>query len=259
MSIEPVKSFQVEKLNIRIYQNKALGGRASADWVAAQLQETIETWGEANLILSMGASQFEFLDALANQDHLEWPKIRVFHLDEYKGISSDHPASLGKNLKERILDKVHPKKIWFLNGKAQNLQKELDEYADKLDRYPADMACIGIGENGHLAFNDPPVADFSDPRLVKIVDLDKTCRLQQVGEGWFQSLNEVPTQALSLTIPAIMRAKKISCVVPDERKSSAVYDALNGPISTDCPASILLTHECAILFLDPDSASKLKF
>ena len=257
MDLEPFKSFQVEKLDVKIYQNKALGGMAAAEWVTARLQEAIDIRNEANLILSMGASQFEFLDALANQDHLEWPKIRVFHLDEYKGISLDHPASLARNLKERILDKVDPKQIWFLNGKAPNLQKELNEYAEKLTQYPADMACIGIGENGHLAFNDPPVADFTDPELVKIVELDKTCRMQQVGEGWFESLNEVPTQALSLTIPAIMRSKNISCVVPEERKSNAVSRALYGPISTDCPASILRRHDRAILFLDPDSAGKI--
>ncbi|MBD3374234.1 glucosamine-6-phosphate deaminase [candidate division KSB1 bacterium] len=255
--MEPFKSFQVEKLEVEIYQNKTLGGKAAAEWVTAQLQEAIDTRNEANLILSMGASQFEFLDALANHDNLEWSKIRVFHLDEYKGISIDHPASLAKNLKERMLDKVHPKQIWFLNGQAQNLEKEMNEYAEKLTQYPADVACIGIGENGHLAFNDPPVADFVDPELVKLVELDKTCRMQQVGEGWFESLNEVPTLALSLTIPAIMRSENLSCVVPDKRKANAVAAALYGPITTDCPASILRTHDHAILFLDPGSAGKI--
>ncbi len=142
MNIEPFRTLQVEKLNVEIYQTKANGGKAASEWVASQLQKAIEARGEANLILSMGTSQFAFLDALGNHSDIEWPKIRVFHLDEYKGISMAHPASLAKNLKERILDKVRPKEICFLNGERQNLKEELNQYAEKLNQYPADMACI---------------------------------------------------------------------------------------------------------------------
>ena len=151
-----------------------------------------------------------------------------------------------------------PKKVYFLNGDAENLQKELQRYADLLMKHPIDVACIGIGENGHIAFNDPAVADFEDRKLVKLVTLDEACRNQQLGEGWFPTFDDVPEQALTLTIPAIMSCKSISCVVPDDRKANAVYNTLYGEISTDCPASILRTHPNTTLFLDSDSASKIK-
>jgi glucosamine-6-phosphate deaminase len=169
-----------------------------------------------------------------------------------------HPASFRKYLKERILDKVQPKEVHYLNGDAPNVEAEVLHYENLLKEHPIDIACIGIGENGHIAFNDPPVADFNDPKLVKVVELDEPCRKQQLGEGWFPTLDDVPTHALSLTISAIMGCKAISCVVPDERKAEAVYNTLNAEISTACPATILRTHADCILYLDEGSASKLK-
>jgi glucosamine-6-phosphate deaminase len=161
-------------------------------------------------------------------------------------------------LKERILAHVDPKKVFFLNGDAKDLEKEMNDYAEQLKKHPIDIACIGIGENGHIAFNDPPVADFNDLKLVKVVDLDEDCRKQQLGEGWFTTFDDVPTQALSLTIPAIMNCKTISCVVPDERKANAVRDTLYDEINTKCPATILRTHPDTRLFLDKASASKIE-
>lgn len=186
-----------------------------------------------------------------------WSKVTVFHLDEYAGMSSQHPASFRKYLKERILDYIQPGKVYFLEGDAEDPEEEVKRYEGLLKKVEIDLACIGIGENGHIAFNDPPVADFNDPKLVKIVKLDEACRLQQLGEGWFSSLNDVPSHALSLTVTGIMRAGKISCVVPDERKANAVYHALYGPVSEKCPASILRTHRDCTLFLDAFSAKQI--
>ncbi len=251
-----MKAFTIDKLNIAIYDDPISMGKAAADFVEKKLKEAITQNGTANLILATGASQFSFLEAFKGRN-IDWQKITVFHLDEYKGISDQHPASFRKYLKERILDEVAPKKIYFLNGDAEDLEKEMENYSAALREHPIDVACIGIGENGHIAFNDPPVADFNDPKLVKLVTLDDACRNQQLGEGWFPTFDDVPKQALTQTIRAIMRCKAISCVVPDARKAQAVYDTLYNEINTACPATILRTHPETILFLDAASAAKI--
>lgn len=251
------KYFTVENLKVAVYDGSVGMGNAAADLVATKLNGAVRQNGSANLILATGASQFTFLEALQKKE-IDWKKITVFHLDEYKGISDDHPASFRKYLKERILDAVAPKKVYFLNGDAKDVDEEIRQYENELLKRTIDVSCIGIGENGHLAFNDPPVADFNDPKLVKVVELDKACKNQQLGEGWFPTLGDVPTHALTLTIPAILRSRSISCVVPDTRKAKAVHNSLYGPISTACPASILRKHKDATLFLDSNSASKLK-
>lgn len=240
-----------------VYDEPMEMGRAAADHVEGKLKAAILEKGFANLILATGTSQFQFLDALKEKE-LDWQKITVFHLDEYLGITDAHPASFQKYLKDRILTEVKPKQVYFLNGSASDIAKEVAYYSQKLKEHPIDIACIGIGENGHIAFNDPPVADFTDPKWVKVVTLDVACRNQQLGEGWFSSLEEVPEQALTLTIPAIMHCKSISCVVPDTRKAEAVYNCLYGKISENCPASILRTHPESVLFLDKASAKKIK-
>jgi glucosamine-6-phosphate deaminase len=250
------KKLNVDSLQISIYDSPRSMGNAAADFVAQNLNESIWKKGSANLILATGTSQFSFLEALKEKE-IDWQKITVFHLDEYLGISEQHPASFRKYLRERILDEVAPNKIYFLNGDVEDLDKEMNDYSDQLKEHPIDIACIGIGENGHIAFNDPPVADFKDAKLVKLVALDDACRNQQLGEGWFPSLEDVPKQALTLTIPAIMACKVISCVVPDARKAEAVYNTLYKEISTDFPASILRKHPNTRLFLDQDSASKI--
>ena len=232
-------------------------GQAAATFVAATLSSCIRIKGQATLILATGASQFTFLDSLKLEMDIDWSKITVFHLDEYIGIPETHPASFRKYLKERILDDVKPKKVHFIQGDATPVEDEIARYERLLKAIDIDIACIGIGENGHIAFNDPPVADFEDPMLIKPVELDPTCRQQQVGEGWFPKLSDVPTHALTLTIPAILRSKTISCVVPDERKAVAVKNMLHGPISTHCPASILRTHSDFTLFLDHAAAKLL--
>lgn len=251
-----IKKLNAGTLIAKVYSNEASAGKASAEFVAEQINEAIKTQGHANLILATGASQFAFLDAIKKLD-VDWNKITVFHLDEYKGLPETHPASFRKYLKERILNEVKPAKVYLINGDADNLEEEIQNYEALLKKHPIDVACIGIGENGHIAFNDPGVADFNDPKLVKVVQLDNVCRNQQLGEGWFKSLDDVPQEAISLTIPAIMNCKVISCLCPNKRKAQAVYDTVNAPISTDCPATILRKHPQTVLFLDKDSASKL--
>src|SRR5699024_4794337 len=247
-----------DSLAVQVYNTKETMGEAAAEFVAGNIQSVLEEKEQVNLMLATGASQFAFLDAYKRIDSVDWSRITTFHLDEYIGIRSDHKASFRKYLHERIIDEVQPKEAYFLNGDAPDIAEEIKRYEQLLKSNPIDVACIGIGENGHIAFNDPPIADFEDPHLVKVVQLDNKSRHQQVGEGWFDSIDDVPRQALSLTIPAIMQSNVISCVVPDIRKAGAVYDALYGPVSTDCPASILRTHPNAVLFLDRNSASRLK-
>ncbi len=251
-----VHAFKKEKLSVKIYKESEEIAVAAAEFVAARLRTAISENGFANLIIGTGTSQLAFHRNLQNQK-IEWNKITVFHLDEYLGMPESHPASFRRFLKEKILDNVKPKQVYFLNGDAPDVEAEVQRYANLLKKHPIDVACIGIGENGHIAFNDPPVADFNDPKWVKVVELDEACRNQQLGEGWFPSLKEVPAHALTLTIPAIMQCKTISCVVPDERKAQAVYNALNAEISTVCPATILRKHPDAVLFLDSKSASRL--
>ncbi|HHV85961.1 MAG TPA: glucosamine-6-phosphate deaminase [Petrimonas sp.] len=252
-----IKQFKKENLTVRIFTDEASAGKGSADFVAKHLDGAIQAKGHANLILATGASQFAFIEAMKNLS-IDWGKITVFHLDEYKDLPETHPASFRKYLKERILDVVKPFQVYYINGDAKEIEREVARYEELLKAATVDVACIGIGENGHIAFNDPEVADFNDPALVKIVQLDNTSRRQQLGEGWFSTLEEVPMEAISLTIPAIMRCKVISCMVPDKRKANAVYNTLNAEISTACPATILRRHPHTVLFLDENSASQLK-
>lgn len=249
-------SFKVDSLRVSVYETAKEMGGAAADYVAGLLQSAIDERGSANLILATGASQFGFLEALRDRP-LDWGHITVFHLDEYRGISDRHPASFRRYLRERILDEVKPGRIFFLEGDAPDLGRVIEEYEEQLRQHPIDVACIGIGENGHIAFNDPPFADFNDPHLVRIVQLAEASRRQQLGEGWFSSLEDVPSEALSLTIPAIMQCRAISCVVPDKRKASAVRDTLLRQISAACPATILRTHPNVTVWTDRLAASKI--
>ena len=254
-----MKNFKAESLDVRVFDSSAEAGKDAAELVASRLKTAISLKGKANLILATGASQFDFLQSFKADKSVDWSRITVFHLDEYKGMSDQHPASFRKYLRERILDEVRPAAVHLLEGDAREIEAETKRYEDLLQTHPVDVACIGIGENGHIAFNDPPVADFDDPHLVKVVELDEACRRQQLGEGWFSTLDDVPKQALSLTIPAIMSCRTISCVVPDARKAQAVYTTINGPITTACPATILRRHGDAVLFLDAHSAKDLIF
>lgn len=248
--------FQVESVEAQVFTDKQTMGAAAADYVAAHLSQAIAERGEARLILATGASQYEFLDALKTQQTIDWPKVTAFHLDEYLGLPEDHPAGFRRYLRERIFDHLPFAATHLLDGNAADPEAECRRYEALLTAGPLDVACIGIGENGHLAFNDPP-ADFETTRLVHVVTLDEACRRQQVGEGHFATMADVPQQALSLSIPAILRARAISCVVPDARKAEAVRCTLEGPISPDCPASALRRHPACRLYLDTNSVALL--
>jgi len=250
------KSFYKDKLRVEIFGNKEEMGMEAASYVAGKLDLAIKERGYASLILGTGASQYPLLDVLLKKE-VDWTKITLFHLDEYIGLSNQHPASFRKFLKERIADKVNPKNVYYLNGDADDIDAEIKRYEKLLKDNPVDVACIGIGENGHIAFNDPAVADFNDPEFLKVVEMDEACRMQQVGEGWFPTIDHVPEKAVTLTITAIMNCNALCCTVPDERKSEAVFNTLSGEISTSSPASILRRHDNAVLFLDRFAALRI--
>lgn len=237
---------------------KSLGEAAAAE-AAAKICAAVAARGEARVVFASAASQFEFIEALLAHAEIDWSKVRGFHLDEYVGLPADHPASFRRFLRERLLAKLPcpPRSFTFVGGDAPDTAAECARLEAEVREAPVDLACIGIGENGHVAFNDPP-ADFETKAAYAIVALDEVCRRQQVGEGWYPSLDAVPTHAYSMTVPQIMAARSIVCVVPDARKADAVAAAVDGPLTNRCPSSILREHPDCTLYLDPPAASKLK-
>jgi len=243
-------------MDIIIERNKNRMGLKAAARAADLLQEALRDREEANLILATGASQFEMLQELVRQD-LDWKRVNCFHLDEYVGLSTTHPASFRRYLKERFCDQVHElRSFHWVDGDSADPTVECQRLGAIIRKHPIDVACVGIGENGHLAFNDPP-ADFETEAPYLIVDLDEACRRQQLGEGWFPSLEDVPTRAISMSIRQIMKSASIVCTVPDERKARAVQAAVEGPVTPAVPASILQEHPHATLVLDVAAASLL--
>ncbi len=253
----PIRTFQVDALSVRVYASPAdLAGEAG-QWAREYLADTLGRQNSAAVILASANSQVQFLEALTAPAGPAWEKVTLFHMDEYLGIDADHPASFRRFLRERVEQRVRPRAFHYLAGDALRPLDECERYAKLLRAQAIDLCCLGIGENGHIAFNDPPVADFTDPRLVKIVRLDEPCRRQQVGEGHFPNLAAVPQYACTLTVPALCCARKMLCIVPDERKAAAVRAALGGPIDPSCPASVLRRQAQCTLFLDAASASRL--
>ncbi|HOW39224.1 MAG TPA: glucosamine-6-phosphate deaminase [Bacteroidales bacterium] len=251
-----MRTFTKDKLKVEIFQDAAQMGAAAAADVYEHLSKAIAEKGLANIIIGTGASQYPLHDVLLEKD-LDWSRVNVFHLDEYIGIGADHPASFRKFLRERIAEKVKPGNTYYIDGDTPDIVSEIRRYTKLLTDYPPDIACIGIGENGHIAFNDPGVADFNDTDYLKVVELDEACRRQQVGEGWYATIQDVPLRAVTLTVTAIMNSRFICCTVPDLRKAEAVSNALNGEIAEYCPASVLRRHNNAVLYLDEHAASKL--
>jgi glucosamine-6-phosphate deaminase len=232
-------------------------GAAASELAVKAIGEAIATRGVANLILATGNSQLPFLARL-REARVDWPAVNVFHMDEYLGLRPGHRAGFPLFLREHIVGRVPVGAFYPVPGSPTDVEMACRGYELLLRAHPADLCVLGIGENGHLAFNDPSVADFADPVWVKVVELEQKSRLQQVGEGHFDSLDEVPTHAITLTIPALRSAKQMICLSPERRKAVPVRDALEGPISTSCPASILRETPHARLFLDADSASLLR-
>ena len=243
-------------MKIEIFESKTECGGAAADRGAEVLKNAISAKGRANFIVATGASQFDFFQALTQKDGIEWRNTTMYHLDEYIGFTRDHPASFRRYLKERLVDVVQPGTVHFIRGEAEDPDAECRRMNALISEDPIDVAFVGIGENGHLAFNDPP-ADFETEVPFIIVELDEDCRRQQYGEGWFDSLEEVPRTAISMSIQQIMKSETIICTVPDERKARAVVDCFEGEVSPMHPASILREHPSAYVYLDEAAASLL--
>lgn len=255
--MNPIHTMYYEKLAVMIFQSTTHLAEAAALSLEKILCSAIQENGEAAVVLSTGNSQLAFFDAVVSTKNIEWGKIDIFHLDEYCGMPETHPASFRRYIRSHLINNVHVRSFFDIKGDARDIGSELARYAALLERHIPDVCVLGIGENGHLAFNDPP-ADFESKLWVHVVTLDERSRWQQVGEGHFQSFEDVPRFAISLTIPALLRAKNLLVVVPEKRKAPAVQRALEGPITPECPASILRTQPQARLFLDVDSASMLK-
>jgi glucosamine-6-phosphate deaminase len=242
--------------NRKVFDTRQLLGEAAAQAVAKTMRELLTKQQTVNMVFAAAPSQNEFLAALI-QMPVEWARINAFHMDEYLGLDTTAPQSFGQYLREHLFDKVAFKAVHFFNGKAADPQAECSRYSELLKTYPTDIVCMGIGENTHLAFNDPPVADFNDSKTVKIVTLDKDCRQQQVNDGCFPTLDAVPAEALTITIPGLMAARYCFAMVPGERKAQAVYHTFNSPVTERYPSTILTKHPAAQIFLDRASSKLL--
>jgi glucosamine-6-phosphate deaminase len=253
----PIARFTVDSLDVLVFENRALAGHAAAQAVAREIRQRQHLSGQANIVFAAAPSQNEFLAGLVADKGIDWARIVAFHMDEYLGIQPDHSASFRRYLQEHIFRLVglDSARLRLIPGEeTERPIRTCLTYEDRLLAESPDIVCAGIGENGHLAFNDPHVADFIDPVLVKVVRLDAACRAQQVNDGCFERLGDVPTHAYTLTIPALLRASIVSIVVPGPRKANAVLTTLKGPIGEACPATVLRGHPGAKLYLDADSA-----
>ena len=240
-------------MNITIFQNAQELGKAAGNDAAKIIHDAIETRGVANIVLATGISQYETISQLIQQKHIDWSKVVMFHLDEYIGLPESHPASFRKYLKERFISKLPALKAAYLINGEEDAKKECDRLGRLITKEPVDVTLVGIGENGHLAFNDPP-ADFETNEPYIVVELDEACKKQQMGEGWFKSIEEVPRKAISMSIKQILRSKHIICSVPEKRKALAVKNTLEQQVSNLYPSTILRTHANCTCYLDKDSA-----
>lgn len=243
-------------MKIEVHPTRLETSQKAAERAAALLKQAIAERGRAVFIAATGASQFDFLDALTRTPGIDWSKTTMFHLDEYVGLPITHPASFRGYLQERLVKKVNPGTVNLIQGDAPDLQAEIKRLNDLIAAETVDVAFVGIGENGHLAFNDPP-ADFETEQPYLVVNLDEACRRQQLGEGWFPTFEDVPQQAISMSICQIMKSRAIVCTVPDGRKAQAVHDCFTGEVSPQHPASILRKHSDCVVYLDADSAALL--
>jgi glucosamine-6-phosphate deaminase len=250
-----IKKDTVDKLSYQIYENRNLMGIAAAKAVSERIKLLLKEKEVVNIVFAAAPSQNEFLQNLITENEIDWSRIHAFHMDEYIDLNENAPQGFGNFLEDRIFGKLPFKSVFYLDGNAIDLELECLRYSELLKKYPVDIVCLGIGENAHIAFNDPHVADFNDPKLVKVVELDSECRNQQVNDGCFMSLTEVPFKALTLTIPALMNAKFAFCMVHGKTKAKAVIHTLIGEVWEMYPSTILRNHPNAILFLDKESAS----
>lgn len=248
------KHFTRGELSVHIFDRREEMGKAAAADAVSRINKIIDEKSEAVVVFAAAPSQNELLAALKKAE-VDWTKVRAMHMDEYIGLPEDHKAGFGNFLREAIFDELPFKAIHFLYDNDANPELICNRYTELMHQYPPDLVLLGVGENGHLAFNDPDVADFKDPEMVKIVALDDICRMQQVNDGCFATFEDVPEKAITLTMSALLSIKEAVTVVPGKNKAQAIDKMLNGEISTKCPASILRRHENAALYLDVDSAS----
>lgn len=251
-----VSAFRVDELDVRVFATPAELGEAAAEDAAAAIRAAVDERGQANAMFATGNSQFAFLGALTARTDVPWDRVTGFHMDEYVGMDDTHAASFARYMRERLVEVAHPAVFHYVDG-TSDAAVECARYSALLRAHPLDLCCLGFGENGHLAFNDPPFADFDDPEDVKQIELDDASRRQQVGEGHFPTLDNVPRTALTVTIPALLRARRVLAIVPEARKADAVRRALEEPIATSCPASVLRRIPQATLYLDEASASNI--
>lgn len=257
MTNQPLKETKIEELQVSVFPTNEALGQAAAEEARRVLQQAISEKGSASVILATGNSQLTFLAALRQLQGLDWSKVHIFHMDEYLGLPDNHPARFSLFMREKLMNHLPNLGGFYpVFDNTTDVEAAIRDYDRLLRQHPVDLCACGIGENGHLAFNDPPYADFDDPAWVKVVEINDASRRQQVGEGHYASLDEVPRQAITLTIPALLAARRVLCLVPEQRKAAAVKAALHGPITEDCPASILRQTPHAHLYLDRDSAGE---
>lgn len=251
---QPIRTLSLESMRVEVYADRASLGKAAGAAVATKMRDLLSKREGISMVFAAADSQKELLEELARQQGIDWSRVTAFHMDEYLGVPGDAPQSFGRWLRVRLFDKVRPGTVHLMNGLADPAA-ECRRYSALLAAAPLDLCCLGIGENGHLAFNDPPVADFNDSESVKRVQIDEASQVQQAAEGNFVKAADVPKDALTLTIPALLAAPSLFCSVPGPRKAKAVRAALYDPITTACPATVLRRHAGTTVYLDPDSAS----
>ncbi len=256
--VKPILVKYIDQLAVKSYSTREEMGKAAGLEVADLLRKLLASQQRVNVVFAAAPSQNEFLETLSGEQDIDWSRVTAMHMDEYIGLSPDAPQRFGNYLKKHIFNRVNPGAVHYIEGNAKDLEEECVRYANVLCENPVDVVCAGIGENGHLAFNDPGIADFLDTALVKIVELDQACRQQQVNDGCFDDMSEVPKQALTLTIPALMASRWIHCVVPGPSKAEAIKLTLNCNITDEVPATILRVHPRANLYIDSDSNAEWK-
>lgn len=250
-------TFLKDKLQVKVFPSRDEMGKQAAKDITQTINTLLESKPVLNMIFAAAPSQQDSLRDLVNDQSIDWTRINAFHMDEYIGLPTNSPQSFGNFLKNHIFSKVSFRNVYYINGSNPDHEVECNRYSKLLSENPVDIVCLGIGENGHIAFNDPPVADFNDSKLVKVVELDLVCRQQQVNDKCFVALDRVPTHAFTLTIPALMNGEYMFCVVPAANKAEAVYRTLNDEVSEKCPATILRTKNNVVLYIDNESSTKL--
>lgn len=255
--MKPLKQCCADRLRVNVYATRAEMGAAAGNAAAVRIRQLLDEKEQVNIIFAAAPSQNETLDALAAAEDIDWSRVNAFHMDEYVGLSADAPQGFGNFLTEHLFRRLPFGRVCRLDPSAADPQAECRRYAALLQEYPTDLVCLGIGENGHLAFNDPGEAKFDDREVVKVVKLDEVCRQQQVNDGCFASIDEVPTHALTLTIPTLMRAGHLVCTVPAPTKCNAVTLTVQGEITEMVPATAMRLHGDAVMFCDADSGARL--